>query len=115
MALMHAEKPRFCLLDAIMRNVAASRGSHLRTLILIHLIQLRSPRRCRLSPSPSSRFENCCLIDAIRSLGVKVPYTGPGPYFALADGNRLLAPWRPAAANAHPFGAVLKVKPSFCK
>ena len=38
------------------------------------------------------RMSHVCLVDALRSLGVNVPYTEHGPLWALRDGNRLLQP-----------------------
>ena len=42
---------------------------------------------------PLSVFKDVCLIDAFRALGVKVPYTCDGKFWALADGNRMLQPF----------------------
>ena len=42
---------------------------------------------------PLSVFDDVCLIDAFRALGVKVPYTCDGKFWALADGNRMLEPF----------------------
>lgn len=38
------------------------------------------------------RFRETCLVDAFRSLGVKVSYSGHGPFWALADGAKMLEP-----------------------
>ena len=38
-----------------------------------------------------SRTENCCLLKSLWSLGVPVPVCRDGPFFALLDGNVLLA------------------------
>ena len=38
------------------------------------------------------RFQNVCLIDTLRLLGAKVQYTSDGPFWALADGNKMLEP-----------------------
>ena len=38
-----------------------------------------------------TRHKNVCLIDALRGLGVKVPYTKDGPFWAMADGNPMLS------------------------
>lgn len=35
---------------------------------------------------------NVCLVRALRSLGLAVPLSGPGPFRARTDGNRMLAP-----------------------
>ena len=48
-------------------------------------------RRASLS-GPRGHFEEVCLIDAMRALGVKVSYPGDGPFWALKDGNHFLAP-----------------------
>ena len=40
------------------------------------------------------KFSLVCLVDAIRSLGVKVPYQKHGPMWALSDGNVLLEPFQ---------------------
>ncbi|CAE6960638.1 RPL15 [Symbiodinium sp. CCMP2592] len=37
-------------------------------------------------------FRDCCLVDALRSLGVKLAYTAHGPFRALQDGNEMLRP-----------------------
>jgi hypothetical protein len=42
---------------------------------------------------PVALFQDVCLIDTLRVLGVKVPYTGNGQFWALADGNRMLEPF----------------------
>ena len=42
----------------------------------------------------SGKFSHVCLVDAMRSLGVKVPYLKNGPFWALADGNPLLEPFQ---------------------
>ena len=41
--------------------------------------------------SPKYRFT--CLIDALRDLGSKVPYTRDGPLWTLAHGNEILEPF----------------------
>ena len=41
----------------------------------------------------SERKKNVCLVDSLRSLGVPVPYSGDGPFYALADGNIFLSPY----------------------
>ena len=38
-------------------------------------------------------FRDTCLVDAFRSVGIKVPYTRDGPLWATADGMKLLAPF----------------------
>ena len=49
----------------------------------------------RLHPKqPCTKFSQVCLVDAIRSLGVKAPYVRNGPFWALADGNCLLEPFQ---------------------
>jgi hypothetical protein len=35
--------------------------------------------------------DRACLIRALRALGPPVPLVGPGPFWALADGNAILA------------------------
>ena len=42
--------------------------------------------------SGSGRRQNVCLVEALRSLGVHVPYSCDGPFWALADGNDWLRP-----------------------
>lgn len=39
------------------------------------------------------RFTETCLVDAFRSLGVKVPYTKSGPFWAVGDGVDMLSPF----------------------
>ena len=39
------------------------------------------------------RYVDVCLVDARRTLSFKVPYTGNGPFWALADGSCFLKPW----------------------
>jgi hypothetical protein len=48
---------------------------------------------CHNSPiaHPGIRFQHTCLVDALRHLGYAVPYDGDGPFYAMADGNRMLA------------------------
>jgi hypothetical protein len=41
----------------------------------------------------SDGFVDVCLVTALRSLGVPVPYTGSGPFRALRDGNNMLSPF----------------------
>ena len=41
--------------------------------------------------APPVRKTNVCLVDALRSLGVPVPYVCDGPFWALRDGNRMLS------------------------
>ena len=53
----------------------------------------RAVPRTRRCEEPM-KFQNVCLIDALRSLGVKVPYIGHGPFWALADGNKMLHPFQ---------------------
>ena len=36
------------------------------------------------------RKKDVCLVDALRSLGVRVPYVRDGPFWAQADGNAML-------------------------
>jgi hypothetical protein len=36
--------------------------------------------------------QNVCLVNALRSLGLPVPLSGPGPFRALTDGNAMLRP-----------------------
>ena len=40
----------------------------------------------------SDRRTDVCFVNAFRSLGVHVPYLRDGPFWALADGNRDVAP-----------------------
>ena len=75
-----------------------------------HLIWFELPKRVRKSKQTRDRvrsttprnkdtcdyhqrFEEVCLIDALRIAGVKVPYSQNGPFWALADGNSLLQPY----------------------
>ena len=39
-------------------------------------------------------LQDVCLVTALRSFGVSVPYTSNGPFRALADGNVFLEPFR---------------------
>lgn len=41
--------------------------------------------------APHARNMNVCLVDALRSLGVRIPYVCDGPFWALRDGNRMLS------------------------
>ena len=36
-------------------------------------------------------MENC-LVDSFRAMGLKVPYIGDGPYYAVRDGMAMLLP-----------------------
>ena len=38
-------------------------------------------------------FADNCLVDSLRSVGIKVPYTKAGPFWALKDGDEMLAPF----------------------
>ena len=40
-----------------------------------------------------SRFVETCLQDAYQLLGIRVQYTGDGPFRVLRDGNKLLRPF----------------------
>ena len=40
----------------------------------------------------SERYQNTCLIDSLRAMGLKVPYESDGPFWVLRDGNKLVAP-----------------------
>lgn len=52
-------------------------------------------RRClSSSQAGEDRKRNVCLIDALRSLGVRVPYVIDGPFWALRDGNVMLQQFR---------------------
>ena len=42
---------------------------------------------------PDDRKKNVCLVDALRSVGMAVPYSRHGPFWALADGNDMLRPF----------------------
>ena len=42
-----------------------------------------------------TKFQNTCLVDSLRSLGFDLNYTRHGPMWAVADGNRLLQPYKP--------------------
>ena len=44
------------------------------------------------SPRPK-HFADNCLVDSLRSVGIKVPYTKAGPFWALKDGDDMLAPF----------------------
>ena len=59
-------------------------------------------KNCHCSNSPGSRsqkrqtymhFADNCLVDSLRSVGIKVPYTKAGPFWALKDGDEMLAPF----------------------
>ncbi|CAE8584402.1 unnamed protein product [Polarella glacialis] len=41
-----------------------------------------------------TRYQSTCLVDALRSLGKKVPYQRDGPFWALKDGNYMLIPFQ---------------------
>lgn len=38
------------------------------------------------------RYKQICLVNAFRDVGLEVPYTGDGPFWAKYYGNRMLAP-----------------------
>ena len=40
-----------------------------------------------------AHYIDVCLVNSFRALGYKVPYTSSGPFWAIKDGNRFLAPW----------------------
>ncbi|CAE8616915.1 unnamed protein product [Polarella glacialis] len=44
-------------------------------------------------PMYHSKAKSTCLVDALRSLGKKVPYQRDGPFWALKDGNHMLIPF----------------------
>ena len=44
-------------------------------------------------------FSNVCLIDALQSLGTKVPYTSNWPFWAFADGRQFLKPFGKTIRN----------------
>ena len=37
-------------------------------------------------------YRDNCLVDALRALGFKVPYSQDGPFYVLKDGRKMLAP-----------------------
>ncbi|CAE7342206.1 RPL15 [Symbiodinium sp. CCMP2592] len=43
----------------------------------------------------NDKFLDTCLIDSLRGLGYKIPYSRDGPFWAKADGDRFLAPYGP--------------------
>ena len=43
-------------------------------------------------------YDNCCLVDALRALGHKLPYTQAGP-FRIRDGNLWLEPFGQPICN----------------
>ena len=45
------------------------------------------------------KYEETCLVDAFRAHRVKVPYERSGPFYALKDGRRLLAPFSRSIAR----------------
>ncbi|CAE8658603.1 unnamed protein product [Polarella glacialis] len=45
-------------------------------------------------PMYHSKAKSTCLLDALRSLGKKVPYQRDGPFWALKDGNYMLIPFQ---------------------
>lgn len=49
------------------------------------------PRICSAS-SESRRFSDVCLVDSFRAIGLKVPYSQDGPFWAVQDGNGMLEP-----------------------
>lgn len=54
-----------------------------------HIPHSNFPRR----QGQSHRYVEACLVDSFRSVGVKVPYSSDGPFFALADGRNMLLPF----------------------
>ena len=49
-------------------------------------------RRWAAAGSPGDKhYQNVCLIDSLRSLGVKLQYTADGPFWALSDGNAMIS------------------------
>lgn len=36
-------------------------------------------------------MRDVCLVDAFRSMGLKVEYESDGPFYAVADGRRILS------------------------
>ena len=63
------------------------------------LPKLSSSKRATHRKQAPAKFTDVCLVDAIRSLGVKVPYLKDGPLWALADGNELLEPFECLGKN----------------
>ena len=43
--------------------------------------------------SGDGRLPDVCLIDALRAHGFKIPYSAPGPFRAMGDGDQFLKPW----------------------
>ena len=39
------------------------------------------------------RYKQVCLVNAFRGVGLEVPYTCDGPFWAKHDGNKMLAPY----------------------
>ena len=44
-----------------------------------------------LRTSWRGRMRDVCLVDAFRSMGLKVAYESNGPFCAIADGRRILS------------------------
>ena len=42
----------------------------------------------------NARYADVCLVDALRAHGVKLPYQRSGPFWAMADGNKMLLPFK---------------------
>ena len=55
--------------------------------------------RSLAKPRAPARFVDTCLIDTLRSLGLRVPYERSGPFWALKDGNCFLRPLKCSATN----------------
>ena len=57
-----------------------------------HKQNLENECNPRKKASAEMPFKETCLVDAFRSIGIKVPYTGPGPFWAVSDGAKMLEP-----------------------
>ena len=42
-------------------------------------------------PGQKQLFKECCLVDSFRAMGLKVPYSGNGPFFVLEGGRAMIA------------------------
>jgi hypothetical protein len=66
----------------------------------------KSPRGTQ--STSDARYAKTCLVDALRSLGVKAAYTSDGPFWAMEDGNRMLQPF---SKHLHPISTTCSALP----
>jgi hypothetical protein len=87
------EEPTGCLMRRL-SPPAATVGVAPRWPVWARSVERRNGLAARAAQDQRRRYDqaNVCLVRALRSLGLAVQFSGPGPFRARTDGNRFLAP-----------------------